>query len=363
MILVAALFACNHEKEAKGEEGLERDELGLFTTGTDGNVAIPFTVPDGAVATEVYCGPYGADHVATAETITAPDGTVVYDRAAPDGAPLRVDDQADLLVVTLPQAPELDLTPGDWSLVVHSYAADPVSLTCVAVHRTDPVGDSPTIDLDFVFIDADVVAPHVNAAEAPDSLESVLDSVATSWGAGGLSIGDVVYEDYDGDDDAFATVDGSEELGTLLRDVRSPGDRSLTIFVVQDITDDAGAHPAGVSGGTPGAAAVGGTSRSGIVVSAAGFADPGGPEAFARAIAHSGANFLGLYDTTSKDGSQVDPLTDTPECSDSDGDDVLNADECAGKGAENLMWWSPTADSVQLSDDQAWVLARSVAVR
>jgi hypothetical protein len=206
------------------------------------------------------------------------------------------------------------------------------------------------------------VAPGLNAAEGETTLAGVMDSLTAYWSDAGLTVGAVTYEDFAGDVDTYSVVDGDEEFGDLLRSVDPAGDRAITYFMVQEITDADGATILGLSGGPPGTAAVGGTSKSGVVVTVSDFASD--PDEIARIMAHEGGHFLGLFHTTEKDGSKSDPLSDTPECSnDSDGNGVYSSSECSGTGAENLMWWAASADSVELSDDQAWVIARSAAVQ
>jgi len=70
-------------------------------------------------------------------------------------------------------------------------------------------------------------------------------------------------------------------------------------------------------------------------------------------------HFLGLFHTTEKDGSNHDPLGDTPECSsgdDANSNGTLEPSECPDGG--NLMFWGQS-DTADLSDDQSWVLRRN----
>jgi len=354
------LAACDGEK-LDPEDGLEREDLGSFTTDTGGGADIPFEPAAGAVSALVHCGPYGYDTLATTETITGPGGTALYDMEDPTGTAMRVGIMSDLLPVLLPVSPDLDLAAGAHSMRMYFDAEAAVTVSCSAVYRTQPVEANPAVDIRLVFVGVNDVAPGLNAAEAETTLASVLEEVNTMWSGGNLEIGSVTYEDFDGDVATYTVVDGDEELGALLRTVPSTNDRSITFFFVQEITDDAGATILGLAGGPPGTAAVGATSKSGVVVTAASFAsDPG---EVARIMAHEGGHFLGLFHSTEKDGSESDPLSDTPECSnDADGNGTLASSECEGTGAENLMWWN-TKEGATMSADQGWVVARSAAVR
>jgi hypothetical protein len=355
MSTLLILLACTGEEP--GEEGLERAELGTFTTDADGGMDVLFDVPDAAVSALVYCGPYGYDMLATAETITDPGGAVVYDMEAAPGA-MRVDVHADLLPVLIPVSPDLDVSAGEYTLRAYFDSEEAVTATCNGVFRTQAV-ESTLIDLNFVFVGVDGVAPGLNAATGEDTMVAVVDELTAMWSTGDITINTISYSDFDGDVEKYTVVDGDEELGNLLRTVPT-SDRTVTFFFVQDITDDDGATILGLAGGPPGAAAVGSTSKSGVVVNVASFASD--PAEIARIIAHEGGHFLGLFHTTEKDGSQTDPLGDTPECSnDADSNGTLSTSECEGTGADNLMWWASSADSTQMSGDQGWVVARSPA--
>ncbi|MDP2306272.1 MAG: hypothetical protein Q8P18_09625 [Pseudomonadota bacterium] len=360
-LLALTFVACDGEK-IEDEEGLEREDLGTFTTDTGGGVDVPFEPAAGAVSALVYCGPYGYDTLATAETITAPDSSVVFDMEDPTATAMRVGIQSDLLPILLPVSPDLDLAGGAYGLRLYFDAEEAVSVSCSAVYRTQPVEASPAVDLHFVFVGVDGGAPGLNAAEGETTMAGVVDQVTAMWAGGGLSIGTITYSDFGGDVATYTVVDGDEELGSLFRSIDSAGDRSITFFFVQEITDDAGATILGLAGGPPGTAAVGGTSKSGVVVTTAAFASA--PDEVARIIAHEGGHFLGLFHTTEKDGSESDPLGDTPECSnDLDTNGTLSSSECEGTGAENLMWWASSDDSTDMSADQGWVVSRSAAVR
>lgn len=352
------LAACADDKPPTEETSVVREDLGGFTTDAAGGVDVPFEVPDAAVSAVVYCGPYGYDRLTTAESITGPDGSLIYDRAAPVG--MRVDDFADVLAVHLPQSPERDIVAGAHVLRVLSYADDPVALDCAALYRVQPVADA-VLDLKFVFVGVDGIAPGLNANEAPVAMAGVVTELTGRFAAMGIALGDIQYRDFDGELATYTSIEGSEELGGLLRTV--DGERSLTFYFVQAITDDAGASPVGAWDAPPGIPVTAGTSRSGVAVRADGFAAAGGVDQLALRMAHQAGHFLGLSHTSEEAGDAFDPLFDTPECVDADGNGRADTAECAGKGAENLMWWGADSDSREVSPDQAWVVQRSAAVR
>lgn len=60
--------------------------------------------------------------------------------------------------------------------------------------------------------------------------------------------------------------------------------------------------------------------------------------------AHEMGHFLGLFHTSESDGVVHDPLADTAECPSSrdvNKSRLLEVEECAGAGADNLMFWTP----------------------
>ncbi len=358
----ALAVACSDSEALKGEAGLQRDDLGSFTTDTGGEVDIPFETPDAVVSAMVNCGPYGYDTLATAMSITDPSGADFYDFESPNSGAMRVSTLADYLPVLIPVSPKRDVDVGGYvmRLVVQADAL-PTKVTCAATYRLQEASDAASVDVHIVFVGVDSVVDHLNATdgEGLDSLKAVLAGFDDLLGGVGLSVGDVSYEDFGGNVSTYTSVDGEEEFGNLLKTIDSAGTRSITFFFVQDIQFETGVSIVGLAGGPPGAAAVGGTSKSGVVVSVVDYNDS--PETISLIMAHESGHFLGLFHTTEKDGSSFDPLDDTDECSESDGQ--ADPADCAGKGYENVMFWQPTAaDSADMTGDQGWVVRRSAAV-
>ncbi|HEX6241444.1 MAG TPA: hypothetical protein VFZ61_11140, partial [Polyangiales bacterium] len=83
-----------------------------------------------------------------------------------------------------------------------------------------------------------------------------------------------------------------------------------------------------------------------------------------RALFHELGHQLGLFHTTERDGTSMEPLGDTPICGpelDADGDGVMRAAECTEHGADNLMFWEGQGDA--LSSEQVAILSRSAILR
>lgn len=363
IITLGMLAACG-TKDGLAEADFTTASLGRFTTDATGEVDIPVDVEEGWSSALLYCGPYTFNTRATASRIVEPGGTVVYDAADPELYAFRVGTFSDMLPVLLPVSPDADLIPGTWTVRVRTSSEVPITIECNALYRTAPPIQTGQIDLRLVFVGVDEEAPQLNAAEAhlSESLDTTLTSVAGLWLGAGLTVGNVDYVDFDGDVDTYREVEGANELGSLFRTAPGNGIQELVYFFVSGISTDAGTVLASAGAGTPGVPIVGGTSRSGIAITVADLA-AGNTDATARRMAREGLRFLGLFSTTSSDGI-TDPLADTPACtSDDDSDGVYSTAECAGAGPENLMWWDDEATGTELTEDQAWVLARSAVAR
>lgn len=362
LAVILLLAACGgDDKESEG--GLTRAELGSFTTDANGGVDVPMDVAADAVSALLYCGPYTYDVIATAESMTDPGGATVYDFNDPAGTPMRVLNHDDMLPVLIPVSPDLPLTEGVWTTRVYVDSPNATTIDCNAVFRIEEPVATQSVDIRFVFVGVDGDVPGLNAAEGDtnEALTATVARVGELWADAGFSVGSIAYEDFGGDVATYNSVDGGEEFGNLLRTVSADGNREITYFLVSSITDTDGATILGLSAGPPGLAGVGSTSKSGVIASVGSLVD-GNTDEMARILAHEGMHFMGLFHTSEKDGSLYDPLADTAECTtDTDGNGTFSASECAGSGADNLMWWSASETSVSLSADQSWVVQRSAA--
>ena len=362
-LLPLVLFLAGCPESVAGNETLTFIDLGAFTTDAEGRVAVPWEAPDGIVSTEVFCGPYGYDTLATADDVIDRDETIVYDSDAPSEGGLRVGFQDDVLPVLIPVSPVLEAAPGVWTLGLR-VAADalPTTVHCGVLNRIGKIEAANSVDIHVVFVGVEAISDAMNAKSAGGdvSLQAALSGLNELWADLDLSIGSVRYTDFSGDVDTYANLEGGEEFGDLLR--TASDDAELTFFLVAGFDLGDGGSRLGRAGGPPGLAGHGGTSKSGVVVNVANLV--ASPEEVALTMAHEGGHFLGLFHPTESDGSGVDPLADTPECADTDGDSVLTTAECTGSGTDNVMWVTPeVGTAIHFSADQAWVVARNPIVR
>lgn len=147
-------------------------------------------------------------------------------------------------------------------------------------------------------------------------------------------------------------IDGLEQLFALSA---GSDDGGVNLFLVSDM-----GSVLGISGGIPGALGVSGTPASGVAVAV----DVVGIERLSGVILHEVSHQLGLFHTSELNGFVTEPLEDTPSCGpdrDDNGDGVLVGRECAGAGADNIMFWEGSGEN--LSEQQAEILRRSPILR
>ncbi|PJZ69982.1 hypothetical protein CH373_12915 [Leptospira perolatii] len=153
---------------------------------------------------------------------------------------------------------------------------------------------------------------------------------------------------------------------------------ALNVFFISDLSSTAPSQLQdallGISAGIPGLPAVG-TPMSGMSVFVENHRSSGAYrddlsaadlKFIGNTIAHEGSHFLGLYHPIEIDQSSgvfKDPLPETPECHDANGNGSISISECLGagffsSGGLNLMFplGSGNIDQSQLTGEQGWVL-------
>jgi hypothetical protein len=347
---------------------LEVVDLGSYaihdTGGYTGPVAVE--VPEGAGSVMAWCGNWGDATLGALWFLDSPSGTRVHDGDNPKPS-FRADFLDDMAPALVPLAPGLDLATGAWNFDWFVGVGHSGSVDCGAVIRPDEPGEAALVSVDIVLVGLE----GVDAASAEDNadLQAVLAHFEAEWASAGLTPA-YTFKDFGGDVNTYAVVDVTDddyaEFNDLLRTAQPADDRAMTFFLVSEIANGSadGATILGLSAGPPGAAAVQGTSKSGVVISAVDYDST--PERVAKIMAHEGGHFLGLYHTSEKAGDQHDPLDDTPQCpagNDGDGSGSLSIGECGGAGADNVMFWTLTEGTASLSADQGWVLRHNPVAR
>jgi hypothetical protein len=166
-----------------------------------------------------------------------------------------------------------------------------------------------------------------------------------------------MYTYVDVSDEAYAVDEHSQLL--KLTETLPQDNRGVNFFFVQGFN---GWGLLGKAGGIPGPSLLNGTYHSGVVVSLADYFYFGPNKAAnrtAETMIHELGHQLGLFHTSESDGSQHDPIADTPECTeDYDGDGYISSYECDGQGGDNLMFWTTNASAI-LTEGQLYVIHRN----
>ncbi|HJN78237.1 MAG TPA: M43 family zinc metalloprotease [Myxococcota bacterium] len=364
--MVLLLLACNKDlPDDSGSTGndLEFVDLGPQTTGDTGFTTDEFAidVPEDATSVLVHCGDFGSSKLGLVWTLTNPDGSALYDGAAGSNPHFKSSSHDDLVPILIPLTPDAPLQSGSYLASIYVDGGAAVTLDCGAVIRKSPLGNSADVTLEFVFVGVD----GLDASTAPDDagMQDVLAEIDRAFATENVSI-TASYSDFGGDVATYSVVDVSaddySEFNNLLKLADPTDPRTLVVFMVQDFQTDEGATILGKAGGPPGTAAVGGTSKSGMVVVASDMASD--PVYVGRIAAHEAGHFLGLFHTTERDANDThDPISDTPECpasADTNGNGQMNSSECSGSGSENVMWWTNNSDatSADFSSMQGQIL-------
>ncbi|MFZ9009514.1 MAG: hypothetical protein ACO211_13585, partial [bacterium] len=142
---------------------------------------------------------------------------------------------------------------------------------------------------------------------------------------------------------------------------------AVNIFLVDEVE---GGGVLGIAAGIPGSLGIQGP-HNGVLVSLGSHLS--GPffnqsvdnQLLAETIVHEAGHLLGLWHPTEDNGVEFDPLDDTAECRksiyDSNNNGQVSAEECVGRGAENIMFWASWGggDQDQFSEDQRAILRDS----
>ncbi len=213
--------------------------------------------------------------------------------------------------------------------------------------------------------------PNLNAQTAQNdpNFHQVVSTLRSIYSQVGLTLGTLTYIDILGPDATRFTDVIDYEIGSLFQLSSNPqaSDNAVNIFLVHSIGGGGlnGYTILGESGGIPGTP-IRGTTSSGVAVSMANF--PLGLNDIALTTAHETSHWLGNFHTTESSGTSFDPLPDTPQCPqtpfDTDGNFLMEPQECITQDAANLMFWTSVATipATILTPDQGFVMLRNPIV-
>ncbi|MGD8862355.1 MAG: hypothetical protein PVI30_20250 [Myxococcales bacterium] len=306
------------------------------------------------------------------------DGEVLFDAAAdyarepPPRVPVARGDHVDPAVIRVGAEAAAELSDAGLETELDSEVAGDLRVTRIAG------GGGRRLDLNVFYLGG--LAWEPDGDRGPPLLADALERVDEILGQADIVVGEVRQIAVPGQlpMTGLAFPEGDQaagfqtimvrfgvyaELPELFRLSAGAGNSAINLFFVQDLLPRSGdGEPEAEAGGIPGPPGMQGTGGSGIAIATDMMA--GDADALGRTLAHELAHYLGLFHTSEADGRVLDNLEDTPECrpsADIDGDG-LGVQDCAGLGADNLMFWAKTDDTT-LTPQQREVLRSSPLLR
>ena len=221
----------------------------------------------------------------------------------------------------------------------------------VRLYTRASAGAGGAIKVDVLFAD-DAVEP----ARSDGVGEALVARVATLYAQAGMSVADYTVATLHIGLSQLALDGGrlsAASLAMLQSAMRAAGARADAVhLVVVRGLDDGGDTIAGYSLGLPGPFAAERPTAA-VLVSLAPFASAAtgaiDTDGLGTTAAHEIGHYLGLYHTSERDGSEHDPVGDTPECADG---------EVACADAGNVMFWTGGGGRNKLTAGQGAVMRR-----
>ncbi len=311
------------------------------------------------------------DDIVVVDSITAPDGELLYQSIEASGAefssahfsqPLLSEGE---LIFYLPPTPQRPLQPGVYEIVLHTARGQPIC-DAAAVIRSGPAQGTQGIDLNLWVLSEALEAnqPEQRAGLGADirtGVDRILNQQEMQLGT--LNF----FEAGAGEKARFARSDENALAAICQAMALQAGSaRAWNMALVDEykIFTGADGEPEPVFGMAPlpgSAFAPGSLSSCGVI---AWEAHAGDYNELGATIVHEGSHFLGLPHTTESDGLFFDLFADTPKCPaeiyDTDASGEVEDSECSQAGADNYMFWqsSGVVEDFIISAEQAWTIRR-----
>ena len=325
---------------------------------------------DGTVTVTAAPGDYSITVVATAA-----DGSsqVFFDGVTGPGIALGQDDIAEGATfgdnaLVFPFLPDQQIQPGDYAFPLFS---DGGIGTVQAIVKSGDPNARQVLDANFF-----VVTDHQSIDEQAerDALSGTYRQIGEQiFGQQNLGVGTMQILDVPADLKArhsqleVAADDGnSPEIRHLCSSLRglSGEARTINFAIVDNIVADPPPPPGqdageteGIAAGIPGVPLLADMGNSCVIIIANGGRDI---DQLGTTTWHEAGHFLGLFHTSEEDGATFDPLPDTPECRDPNGDGTIDEQECGAAG-QNFMFYD--SDSTNMTAHQAFVMRHNPLFR
>lgn len=246
----------------------------------------------------------------------------------------------------VPAAPQFD---HQFETGTHTYSLS-INDSEICYYVLEAPSSPSVIDLNIYLVGV----PNLDPADAPNELDMqvILSNVEDIVSQAGIQIGEINYPQVPQEAiDDYRIIRSESDVSELLRYSEPPSGGavvSANVFITQQFSMSRGAL--GISLGIPGAAGLHGSGISGVAMTGEYIGQAGGGNQLtANILAHELGHFLGLFHTTEQGGQTINPLEDTPECS-----NMSDPTNCEDWG--NLMFPSAHFDNTELTPDQQHVI-------
>jgi hypothetical protein len=297
--------------------------------------------------------------------IVAPNGQTIFDLEDPVATGYRWSYVGNLgpAAMLFPNAPRVTLIPGTYQVTWGATLPTNTKFSVLQKQQSGVV-QGGSLPMKFWFTRNQYL--DARRAQTDPQFQQAVAAMTGIFAGAGITVGPLTYVDLTG---AAATelaiVDDLDELAQLFATANDSQDGAVHIFLSEQVNLREGFTLLGISAGLPGPPSFPGLGHSGVAVALAFLQEDVG--VFAETLAHEAGHFLGLFHLSENDGTQHDPLLDTPECSsdfDTNQDGRISGSECTSRGADNLMFWTSAAvPQRKLTNDQRFVLMRNPMVR